>query len=180
MVRIGLLTTSALAVASLLVPIIHACEHECRAYPVEFLVEKYTEVLHHQLGSLPVSENGRYKAEALTNQAVDRLHDVIDSSIFSRFHTNCHDKPPRRSPDEICGSAKSIACFAPWGHRNSVFDGVHSKVVRIVEETFRGDKQLKGTVGEGVKSYCPGQCKDWEKPFQELMLKWEEKEHHIV
>ncbi|KAG0210954.1 hypothetical protein BGX31_001797 [Mortierella sp. GBA43] len=179
MVRFSLFIASILA-ATCIVPGAHACEGDCRNVPVKFLAEKYTEAIQSRLETLPAEERHH---EAQVRKAIGQLPGVIDDSIFSRFHSNCHDKPPRRSPDEVCGSAKSIACFAPWGHHNSVFDDVHEKVVRMLEETLHGkntSKNVKQVIIDGVRNYCPGECKDWEKPFQNIMLKWEEKEHHTV
>lgn len=128
-----------------------------RDVPVKFLVDKYTEILQDRLRSLPA---GNRRHEALTNKAIDRFQDVIDDLIFSWFHSNCYDK----LPDEICGSAKSIVCFVPWGHSNSVFDGVHAKVVHMLEQVFRGEsstEKVKQAIVVGVRGHCPGECKDW-------------------
>ncbi|KAG0371701.1 hypothetical protein BGX24_001305 [Mortierella sp. AD032] len=182
MVRFTLLATSALAIASFLTPTAFACERECRIYPVKFLVEKYTSVIQHQLTTLPTADRAR--AEQITHKVIADLSGrdgAIDEAIFSVFHKNCNDKPPHRSPDEICGSAKSIACFAPWGHRESVFGSVHDAVVDVMTENFgRENQQVQKAMIADVKAACPGQCKEWENPFQTMMLQWEQREHHNV
>ncbi|KAF9115079.1 hypothetical protein BGX27_009002 [Mortierella sp. AM989] len=153
---------------------------ECRKYPVQFLADKYSELLNSHLDNL--SSRDRNHARSLVNKAINRIqgrHGVIDDAIFSRFHSNCHDKPPHRSPDEICGSAKSIACFAPWGHRESLFDNVHEAVVDVLKSTFRGEsEEIRNELVDSIEEACPGDCKSWEQPFQRLMLTWEEREHH--
>ncbi|KAG0274825.1 hypothetical protein BGZ95_009432 [Linnemannia exigua] len=180
MVRFTLLATSALAIASFLAPTAFACEGDCRVYPVKFLVERYTSVIQHQLTTLPTADRAR--AEQVSHKAIAQLSGrdgVIDEAIFSVFHKNCHDKPPHRSPDELCGSAKSIACFAPWGHRDSVFESVHDAVVDVMKENFgRENQQVQKAMIADVEAACPGQCKEWETPFQTLMLQWEQREHH--
>ncbi|KAF9125855.1 hypothetical protein BGX30_000262 [Mortierella sp. GBA39] len=182
MVRFTLFTTSALAIASFLAPTAFACESECRIYPVKFLVERYSTVIGHQLATLPTADRAR--AETLSHRAITSLSGrggAIDEAIFSVFHKNCHDKPPRRSPDEICGSAKSIACFAPWGHRDGVFDMVHDAVVDVMRTTYRRENAMvQKAMVAGVEAACPGECKGWEAPFQKLMLGWEQREHHNV
>ncbi|KAF9427593.1 hypothetical protein BGZ76_002288 [Entomortierella beljakovae] len=182
MVRISLLVGSACVIISLLTPGANACEKECRKYPSEFLAKKYSDLLQSQLDNLPSGDRSR--ANSLVNKALNRIrgrNGVIDSTIFSKFHSNCHDKPPYRSPNEVCGSAKSIACFAPWSHRDSVFDSVHKAVVKVLKDTFRDENALvRKELVDSVRTACPGDCKSWEKPFQSLMLEWEEREHHNV
>ncbi|KAF9908615.1 hypothetical protein EC991_009642 [Linnemannia zychae] len=182
MVRFTLLATSALAIASFLTPTAFACESECRIYPVKFLVERYTSVIQQQLATLPTADRAR--AEPISRKAINELSGrggAIDEAIFSVFRKNCHDKPPRRSPDELCGSAKSIACFAPWGHRDGVFDMVHDAVVDVMRDSFgRENQQVQRAMIANVEAACPGQCKEWVAPFQTLMLQWEQKEHHNI
>ncbi|KAF9215464.1 hypothetical protein BGZ59_001284 [Podila verticillata] len=106
---------------------------------------------------------------------------AIDSAIFSVFHSNCQDRPPNRSPDELCGSAKSIACFAPWDHKQSVLTSVHQAVVRRLTNSFEGENaQVQKALVEDVKDACPNECKSWVDPFQTMMLHWEQKEYHDV
>ncbi|KAF9134438.1 hypothetical protein BGW39_007053 [Mortierella sp. 14UC] len=142
MVRFTLLATSALFIASFLTPTAFASESECRVYPVKFLVERYSSVIQHQLATLPTADRAR--AELISHKAINKLSGrdgAIDEAIFSVFRKNCHDKPPRRSPDELCGSAKSIACYAPWDHREGVFDMVHDAVVDVMRESFGRENQ---------------------------------------
>ncbi|KAG0285576.1 hypothetical protein BGZ96_010195 [Linnemannia gamsii] len=182
MVRFTLLATSALAIASFLTPTAFACESECRIYPVKFLVERYSSVIEHQLATLSTADRAR--ARAISYRAINSLSGrggAIDDAIFSIFRKNCHDKPPRRSPNELCGSAKSIACFAPWGHRDGVFDTVHDAVVDVMRDEFKHENNvIRKAMVAGVQGACPGQCKEWEEPFQRLMLGWEQREHHNV
>ncbi|KAF9928601.1 hypothetical protein FBU30_002276 [Linnemannia zychae] len=178
MVRISLLATLAIAIASF-APTALACESECRIYPVKFLVERYASVIQRQLDSLPSSDRAR--ASPISAQAIRKLSGrggAIDGAIFAVFHKNCRDKPPYRSPDELCGSAKSIACFAPWDHRSSVFGMVHEAVLRVMRQHFASENQsVRSAMIDGVAAACPGQCKEWEGPFQQMMLGWEQKEH---
>ncbi|KAF8932618.1 hypothetical protein EDD21DRAFT_409131 [Dissophora ornata] len=182
MVRINFVVASALAVASFIAPGAFACENECRLYPVRFLTDKYTNLLQTNLATL----NGpdRTRAEPLLAVVLSRLpgrNGAIDQAIFSKFHVNCRDMPPHRSPDEICGSAKSIACYTPWKRRNSVFARVHARVVNVLEDVFRRtDGEVWQVMVEDVRSACPDQCGDWEQPFQTTLLQWEEREHHDV
>ncbi|KAG0087544.1 hypothetical protein BGZ93_002306 [Podila epicladia] len=104
---------------------------------------------------------------------------VIDSTIFGKFRGTCVDPGEGlRSPDEFCGSAKAIACFAPWGHRESVFDSVHAAVIRVLRATYANQTpQVQKAMVDGVQSYCPSNCQDWVTPFQDIMLAWEQHEH---
>ncbi|KAF9199388.1 hypothetical protein BGZ49_010512, partial [Haplosporangium sp. Z 27] len=147
---------------------------------VKFLTDKYSELLESHLQDIPASKRGH--AQFLAKKVINRIQGrdgAIDYAIFSRFHKNCHDKPPHRSPDEICGSAKSIGCFAPWNHRHSVFESVHDAVVGVLKNTFRGESaEVRRKMVNGIEDACPRNCKSWELPFERLMMKWEEKEHH--
>ncbi|KAG0052605.1 hypothetical protein BGZ83_002375 [Gryganskiella cystojenkinii] len=182
MVRISFLFASTLALASFLVPTIHACESECRIYPVKFLVEKYSALIQERLASLPADDRNRVLDA--TNSAIGKLKGrggAIDSTIFSVFRSNCKDKPPHRSPDEVCGSAKSIACFAPWDHKRSVFDSVHQSVVKVLKNSLKGESaQVQKALVQDVEDACPNECGAWVEPFQNMMLHWEQKEHSDV
>ncbi|KAG0321328.1 hypothetical protein BGZ97_011643 [Linnemannia gamsii] len=120
-------------------------------------------------------------ARKLINSTVSNLigrDNVIDKTIFDKFRGNCPAKPGQRSPDEFCGSAKSIACFAAWGHKNSVFDLVHAKVVESVRNSYRRQSaEVKTFMVDGLEKFCPVNCKDWIEPFQYIMLTWEQREH---
>jgi len=141
-------------------------ESECRIYPVKYLVDKYSALIQERLASLPVDDRKRVQGEA--NDAISELKGrggAIDDAIFSVFHSNCDDKPPHRSPDEVCGSAKSIACFAPWDHRMSVLNSVHQSVVKVLKDSFKNENaQVQQALVTDVKNACPGQCKAWVEP----------------
>ncbi|KAF9139619.1 hypothetical protein BG015_001958 [Linnemannia schmuckeri] len=176
MVRLTFLDISALTISSCLTLTAFAYESEYRIYPIKFLVERYTSVIDHQLATLPTADKAH--AETPSHRAIASFSGrdgAIDKAIF---HKNCHDKPPRRSFDELCESVKSIACFAPWDHRDGVFNMVHDAVVDVMRETYgRENAMVRRAMFASVKAACPGQCKDWEVPFQRLMLGWEQKEH---
>ncbi|KAG0083908.1 hypothetical protein BGZ92_010357 [Podila epicladia] len=149
MVHLPFIAVAALAIVSSLAPSVQACEGQCKIYPTKFLYEKYVPMIQQRLASLPVDDRNRLAPKVGDVLNSLRGNDgVIADTIFSRFRNSCRDKAPHRSPDEVCGSAKSIACFAPWGHTKSVFDSVHAAVVEKLDEAF-----------------------------QTLMLKWEQTEH---
>ncbi|GJJ69527.1 hypothetical protein EMPS_01873 [Entomortierella parvispora] len=104
---------------------------------------------------------------------------TVDSAIFSVFNGPCTNKAGLREPSEFCGSAKSIACFAPWGHPNGVFDSVHKAVAQVVKDIYEGEKnpEIQAAMVEGVSNFCPVNCDDWIVPFQNIMLVWEQREH---
>ncbi|KAF9374638.1 hypothetical protein CPC16_001150 [Podila verticillata] len=136
-----------------------------------------------RLSSLPTGDRNRVAPNF--SQVLSRLQGdddgVIAKTIFSRFHKNCRDKPPRRSPHEVCGSAKSIACFAPWGHTHSVFDSVHEAVVKTLRDALKGESgnsAVHKALVTDIRKACPSQCGGWVEPFQTLMLKWEQTEHY--
>ncbi|KAF9193964.1 hypothetical protein BGZ51_001657 [Haplosporangium sp. Z 767] len=181
MVRISFLAVSAVAIASLFTSSVSACEHDCRKYPVQYLVDKYTAVLYSRVASLPPSVD-RARVTTKTKEVLKRLQGsggTIDKAIFSTFHSNCEDRPPRRSPDEICGSAKSIACSAPWNHRESVFMKVHIAVINELKRSFANerDPRVRKAMVNDVATACPRQCGSWLQRFQNMMLRWEQKEH---
>lgn len=96
---------------------------------------------------------------------------VIDKTIFDKFQGPCADAPGQRSPNELCGSAKSIACFAPWGHENSVFDLVHANFVKSVRNSYRMQAaEVRAVMVDGLKKFCPVNCEDWILSFQTIML----------
>ncbi|KAF9934970.1 hypothetical protein FBU30_009392 [Linnemannia zychae] len=158
---------------------VHACEDGCRGDPVIYLAKKYHEILVNQAAKLTGANS--VKAKKLIKPAVANLvgvHNVIDKTIFDKFRGPCENGPGQRSPDEFCGSAKSIACFAAWGHENSVFDLVHDKVVESVKHIYRNEPaQVQEVMVEGLKNFCPENCQDWVTPFQNIMLVWEQREH---
>ncbi|KAF9564970.1 hypothetical protein EC968_004372 [Mortierella alpina] len=177
MVRVTFLTASMLVVlAAFFVPVAKACEGDCRNHPIAFLKDKYKTLLEKNLNSLQGTE--REQASDLKDKATARMGRVIDKAIFSVYRSNCHHKPPHRSPSEICGSAKSIACNAAWDKRRSVFAGTHKAVMRVLEQTFQDQsQQVRQAMVESVRTACPAGCWDWVQPFQDLMLRWERREH---
>ncbi|KAF9582584.1 hypothetical protein BGW38_011006 [Lunasporangiospora selenospora] len=159
----------------------YAVKGDCRKAPVDFLAQRYAILLNRQFDSL--SESDQEEALEPLKQAHSRLSrhrgdGVIDNAIFSEFHSNCKAKPPHRSPDEVCGSAKSIACFAPWDHRKSVLGTVHAAVVETLDDIFQDmGSDIRQAMVQDVESHCPDECQSWEEPFQKILLKWEQREH---
>lgn len=142
-------------------------EKECRGDPVEFLTKKYQAILEHQLTKL--TGVNAVNAKKLIAPTVDKLtgrNNVIDKTIFDKFRGPCAAKPGLRDPDEFCGSAKSIACLAAWGHKNSVFDLVHAKVVDSVRNSYRRESaEVRAIMVDGLEKFCPVNCmKDWIEP----------------
>ncbi|KAG0076461.1 hypothetical protein BGZ90_008663 [Linnemannia elongata] len=142
-------------------------QEACRADPVKFLTKKYEAILEHQAAKL--AGVNAVNAKKLIKPAVDKLigrNNVIDKTIFDKFRGNCPAKPGQRSPDEFCGSAKSIACFAAWGHKNSVFDLVHAKVVESVRNSYRKQSaEVRAVMVDGLDKFCPVNCmEDWIEP----------------
>ncbi|KAG0362764.1 hypothetical protein BG005_004386 [Podila minutissima] len=179
MVHLSFIAVAALAIVSSLAPSAEACEGQCRIYPTKFLYEKYAPMIHERLASLPVDDRNRVAPKVSDILGELGGHDgVIADTIFSRFHKTCRQRPPRRSPTEVCGSAKSIACFAPWGHSMGVFDSVHAAVVKTLDEAFGGERsQVHQALVIDIREACPRQCGEWVEPFQTQMLKWEQMEH---
>ncbi|KAF9084854.1 hypothetical protein BGX29_007936 [Mortierella sp. GBA35] len=141
---------------------------------------KYQTILEHQASTL-TDKNAAANARKLIRGAVSKLtgkYNVIDRAIFNKFRGNCPAKPGQRSPDEFCGSAKSIACFAAWGHVDSVFDTVHKAVVASVRNSYKAQSpQVRAAMVDGLDRTCPENCDDWIVPFQNIMLVWEQREH---
>ncbi|KAG0016226.1 hypothetical protein BGZ82_001168 [Podila clonocystis] len=143
-----------------------ANEGQCKIYPTKFLYEKYAPMIQERLASLPASDRNRVTPKVswiLGSLRGD--NGVIAESIFSVFHKGCRDRPPRRSPDEVCGSAKSIACFAPWGHKQSVFDSAHAAVVKALGRAFEGESgNVQQALVTDIREACPSQCGGWVAP----------------
>ncbi|KAF9954998.1 hypothetical protein BGZ72_004121 [Mortierella alpina] len=177
MVRVTVLTTFAVVIlAAFFTPVAQACEGDCRNHPIAFLKGKYTALLEKNLNTLPAEQ--RDVASTLKNVATARMGKVIDRTIFSVYHANCKHSPPRRPPSEICGSAKSIACHAAWDKSHSVFASTHKAVMKILEEVYQGEsEQIRQVTVENVRAECPDHCWDWVQSFQDLMLRWEQREH---
>lgn len=126
----------------------------------------------HDTGAPFLSPTGdRNRVAPNIYQVLSRLQSdddgVIAKAIFSRFYKNCRDKPPHRSPDEVCGSAKSIACFAPWGHTHSVFDSVHAAVVKTLRDALKGESRnsaVHKALVTDIRKACPALCGGWVEP----------------
>ncbi|KAF9578572.1 hypothetical protein BGW38_005561 [Lunasporangiospora selenospora] len=156
-------------------------QNGCRDDPVVFLAKRYRAVLNHQVQVLaktnPVAAQ---KADTIIPKVMAKIEGrfkVIDKTIFRTFKGTCV-KPGQRPPSEFCGSAKSIACFAPWGHSNGLFDNVHSAVVEASRQSFKKQsEEIKTAMVNGLQAFCPQNCDDWIQPFQDIMLVWEQREH---
>ncbi|KAG0057241.1 hypothetical protein BGZ83_000654 [Gryganskiella cystojenkinii] len=162
---------------------VHACEEECRGDPVTFLTKKYEAILEHQASMISdpkLADASRKLIPEVMSQLEGPDH-VVDSTIFDLFRGTCPNPPGARDPTEFCGSAKAVACFAPWGHENGVFDNVHQAVLKVVEEVYKESAQenpeVQAAMVKGVKDFCPVNCDDWIEPFQNIMLVWEQREH---
>ncbi|KAF9201401.1 hypothetical protein BGZ49_008353 [Haplosporangium sp. Z 27] len=168
----------AIAVSCIGVSKVQACESACRSDPVAFLSKRYQALLEDQANKLGFSD--AETATRLLPQVTSRLQgrgNVIDRTIFDRFRGSC-DGPGERDPEELCGSAKSIACFAPWGHEDSVFDSVHHAVVEAARKVYQNrGSEIKKFMVDGVADFCPENCQGWVEPFQDIMLAWEQREH---
>jgi len=91
---------------------------------------------------------------------------VVDSTIFKLFRGPCANDAGQRAPSEFCGSAKSIACFAPWGHSKGVFDNVHKAVLNAIKNVYKDENypEIQAAMVEGVSNFCPVNCDDWVVP----------------
>ncbi|KAF9438448.1 hypothetical protein BGZ76_007841 [Entomortierella beljakovae] len=158
---------------------VQACESACRGDPVKFLSNHYSAVLDRQAGKL--NPDDAKLSRKLNHKVVSKLvgrGKVIDETIFDKFRGPCANDPGKRAPEEFCGSAKAIACFAPWGHKDSVLDMVHKSVVDTIRKVYDDEsKQIKEVMIDSVKDFCPDNCQDWVEPFQQIMLVWEQREH---
>ncbi|KAG0307059.1 hypothetical protein BGZ98_001153 [Dissophora globulifera] len=146
---------------------------------ISFLVKRYQALLEDQAESLSdprQSATAKRLIPRVTSQ-LSGYNKVIDKTIFNKFRGSCVP-PGKREPTELCGSAKSIACYAPWGHRQGVLDSVHAAVVRTVRQVYGNQESaIREAMIEGFASYCPRKCRDWVQPFQYIMLVWEQREH---
>lgn len=143
-------------------------ENKCREDPVTFLTKKYEAVLQYQANTLMTAQ-AKSQGSILIDQVLYKLqgkNNVIDSTIFGKFRGPCVEPGVGlRSPEEFCGSAKAIACFAPWGHRESVFDSVHAAVVDVLRATYKNQTPLVwAAMVDGVDKFCPDNCQDWVAP----------------
>ncbi|KAG0363096.1 hypothetical protein BGX24_004987 [Mortierella sp. AD032] len=145
---------------------VQACEEACRGDPVKYLTKRYQAILERQADTLTGvnAVNAKKLIQPTVAMLTGRDH-IIDKTIFDKFRGNCPLKAGKRTPDEFCGSAKSIACFAAWGHKNSVFDSVHAKVVATVRNSYRKqDPKVRAVMVDGLDKFCPDNCKDWIEP----------------
>ncbi|KAF9411685.1 hypothetical protein BGZ94_001261 [Podila epigama] len=147
---------------------VQACENKCREDPVTFLVKKYNAILDFQASTLMSAQarntSGKLKSQILAK--LDGSNNVIDKTIFDKFSGHCEiPGVGLRSPDEFCGSAKSIACFTPWEHRDSVFATVHAAVVEVIKEAYADQSpEVQEVMVDGVADFCPDNCQDWVMP----------------
>ncbi|KAF9917380.1 hypothetical protein BX616_001194 [Lobosporangium transversale] len=160
---------------------VQACESACRTDPVEFLAKKYEDMLQNQVKKVKDSKASA-KAKALIPTVMSQLKGrgkVIDKTIFSVFRGTCVPAGVgKRPPSELCGSAKSIACYAPWGHKQGVFDSVNKAVMKTIQDVYKNQNAaIKSAMIDDTAKFCPKNCKDWVKPFQAIMLGWEQREH---
>ncbi|KAF9986195.1 hypothetical protein BGZ65_008563 [Modicella reniformis] len=181
----------AVVLCCLSISLVQACESQCRTEPVDYLVNEYKAILNYQAKTL-TSKKSADTARKLIPKIVSRLqgrHMVIDKTIFSTYRGSCAPAGVgKRSPDELCGSAKSIACYAPWDHKRngqpmsvlaSVHDAVGKEIEKIYQQENIKDVKVFRAMVTGVKAYCPGNCNSWVKPFQTIMLGWEKTEHPL-
>ncbi|KAF9318357.1 hypothetical protein BG003_011370 [Podila horticola] len=149
------LTLLAIVLSSVGFTSVHAC--------VTFLAKKYEAILQYQANTLTTAQ-AKAQGRILLQRALYKLQggdNVIESAIFDKFRGSCV-KPGEgcQSPDEFCGSAKAIACFAPWGHRESVFDSVHAAVMKVLRSTYANQStEVQAAM------------------IQDIMLAWEQREH---
>ncbi|KAG0340353.1 hypothetical protein BG000_000129 [Podila horticola] len=145
------------------------------------LSSKYEAILQYQASTLTTAQ-AKAQGRILLQRVLYKLQDgdnVIESAIFDKFRGSCV-KPGegRRSPDEFCGSAKAIACFAPRGHHESVFDSVPAAVMKVLRSTYANQSpEVQAAMVYGVDRFCPDNRQDWVAPFQDIMLAWEQREH---
>ncbi|KAG0235793.1 hypothetical protein B0O80DRAFT_531104 [Mortierella sp. GBAus27b] len=160
------------------ISVVQACEGGCRSDPVNSLVLRYTKILEDTTKKIK-TEKTRLAAQALVPKVAKKLKTPVDKAIFTVFRGSCA-KPGKRHPDELCGSALSIACHARWDHKDiSWLVKVNQEVFKQVESGFAklNNKEVNDTVISGVKNYCPHNCQSWVKEYETMMLHWEEVEH---
>ncbi|KAF9576012.1 hypothetical protein EC968_000572 [Mortierella alpina] len=176
------------AVLSLLgLSYVDACEDECRSEPVSYLTGRYENTLIELTDEIEDPNIAALAKEQISDlvQKLDGRNNVIDKTIFRTFRGPCLHGPGQRSPDELCGSAKSIACFAAWDHEpKSVLLMVHDAVIHAVRKHYASLSQQYPEIDEvvvrGLEKYCPEKCQAWVGEFQTIMLAWEQEEHSEV
>ncbi|KAF9968800.1 hypothetical protein BGZ70_005604 [Mortierella alpina] len=179
--QIILLLTIVLCLAGL--SYVDACEEACRSDPVTYLVKRYAAILDYQTDLIEDPDTAALAKAQIPEivKKIDGRNNVIDKTIFNNFKGPCENMPGQRHPEEFCGSAKSIACFAAWEHPVSVFQMVHDAVVHTVQRHYaplgKEHREINDVVVDGLEKFCPENCQDWVEPFAHFMLVWEQREH---
>lgn len=144
-------------------------EEACRGDAVTFLTKKYQAVLEHQASTIsnPQLVAASRKLIPQVMSEIRGSNRVMDMTIYNMFRGAC-SKPGLRCPTEFCGSAKSIACFAPWDLDNGVFEHVYEAVLKVVKEVYKKEAEqnleVQAAMIEGVQNFCPVNCDDWVMP----------------
>ncbi|KAI1316278.1 hypothetical protein EDD11_010186 [Mortierella claussenii] len=162
------------------IPSSNACESGCREESVKFLAAKYAKLLHNQVQLIQNPQQAQESTELISKAILPlQWYDgPISQVIFSTFKGSCPHAPGWRTPEELCGSAKSIACHAAWDHQNSVLRMAHDAAVQHIRKVYAGQSSaVQDVMVNQVAAYCPNNCKDWVEPFQGLMLEWELEDH---
>ncbi|KAF9979096.1 hypothetical protein BGZ73_006333 [Actinomortierella ambigua] len=143
-----------------------------------FLSKRYKAILEVKKQMLP-SVHHQLVEKKITKimKEISGKGKTIDDTIFFTFKGPCVP-PGTRPPTEVCGSAKSIACFAAWGQPKSLFDKVHKAVGDVIRRHFQDTpNNVQEIMVNEVLGFCPDNCFDWIEPFQNIMLVWEQREH---
>ncbi|KAF9961720.1 hypothetical protein BGZ72_002281 [Mortierella alpina] len=162
---------------------VNACEEACRSDPVTYLTKRYVAILDYQTDLIEDPDTAALAKAQIPElvKKIDGRNNVIDKTIFNNFKGPCENLPGQRHPEEFCGSAKSIACFAAWEHPVSVFQMVHDAVAHTVQKHFaplgKQHPEINEVVVDGLEKFCPENCQDWVEPFAHFMLVWEQREH---
>ncbi|KAF9968801.1 hypothetical protein BGZ70_005605 [Mortierella alpina] len=150
---------------------VDACEKACRGDPVTYLTDRYKTLLKDQTDKIKDPKTAALAKKQIPEliKKINGRNKVIDKTIFDTFRGPCANAPGQRRPDELCGSAKSIACFAPWGHRpKSVLQMVHDAVTLAVKGHYAPLSQQYPEVNEvvvrGLERSCPKNCQGWVGP----------------
>ncbi|CAO3574992.1 unnamed protein product [Mortierella alpina] len=150
---------------------VDACEKACRGDPVTYLTDRYKVVLNDQTDKIKDPKTAAVAKKQIPEliKLIDGRGKVIDKTIFDTFRGPCANKPGQRRPDELCGSAKSIACFAAWGHSpKSVLQMVHDAVTLAVRKHYAPLSQqypeINKVVVRGLEQFCPENCQGWVQP----------------
>ncbi|KAF9974282.1 hypothetical protein BGZ75_000909, partial [Mortierella antarctica] len=140
----------------------------CRGDPVTYLTKRYEAILKDQTDKIKDPSTAALAKEQIAEviEKLDGRGHVIDKTIFDTFRGPCANGPGQRSPDELCGSAKSIACFAAWDHKpRSVLRMVHDAVTIAVKRHYaplsQQHPEINEIVVQGLQKFCPKNCQDW-------------------